>query len=92
MIKLASFLLISVLIFPLSAFAGGDEIELKDGSILRGDVIARNAIQIYLSTKEKGVMKVDVSDIRVIRFGPTLLKKTEENTANSPIQEKTAPG
>ncbi len=68
-----------MLLFPVLALAGGDEIELKDGSKLQGDVIAKNAFQLYLSTKD-GVKKVDMSNIRKINFGPgTIVSSISEN-------------
>ena len=63
-----------MLVSPLPVFAGGDEIEMKDGSTLKGDIVARNAGQLYLSTKEKGVIRVDLSKIKEIHFGPVLQK------------------
>jgi hypothetical protein len=71
MTQLSFFALSLILLMaPPAVFADGDEIELKDGSSLKGDIIAKNAVQVYLSTKDKGVIKVDLSDIRKIHFGP----------------------
>ena len=77
LILLAAFMLVS----PLPVFAGGDEIEMKDGSVLKGDIVARNAEQIYLSTKDKGVIRVDASEIHEIHFGPSLRTSGKSKTA-----------
>ncbi len=63
-------LLLFFLLFSGTAFAGGDEIQMKDGSSMKGDIIGQNPEQVYLSTKDKGVVRIKFSDITTINYGP----------------------
>lgn len=80
-----------LVLFPLAALAGGDEVELKDGSTLQGDIIAKNALQIYLSQNGE-VKRIDVSDIRRIKFGPgTVVSSIQQQPpANMPGPQPSA--
>lgn len=48
--------------------AGGDEIEMRDGTRVKGDIIAQNSAQLYLATPD-GLKKINTLDIRKISFG-----------------------
>ena len=68
--SLQAVLLTVFLLFSLPAFAGGDEIELKTGEVIRGDVVARNDSEIYLGVAGGKARKIKLSDIKSIYFGP----------------------
>ncbi len=51
-----------------AGFAGGDEIEMRDGTRVKGDIIAQNSTQLYVATPD-GLKKINTLDIRKISFG-----------------------
>ena len=79
--KWICFLLLFLFTLLPFAFAGGDEIEMEDGSVLHGDIVTRNAAEIYLGTQD-GVKRVEMSKIKTIRFGPVAVKKSVPDTAS----------
>lgn len=56
--------LIFLFCFTATAYAEGDSVELKDGTFIEGDVIARNDYQVYLSVKRGPVRMVERDPFR----------------------------
>ena len=83
--SLIFFVLLSFLALPL-VFAGGDRIEMEDGTEITGDIVTRNSSQIYVDTA-KEVKRVDVSEIKTIHFGPVLVSKPKIPQDPQPSKE-----
>ena len=77
-------LLLLLLVLAAPLWAGGDTIEMKDGRLIKGHIVAKNAMQIYIDTGTEEVERIDVSEIAKIHFGPVVTKpgpETEEKPA-----------
>lgn len=81
-----------------SVYAGGDTIELRDGTKVSGNIVAQgegidlspqkrsvlfNSKQIYIDTEE-GLKKIDMTDIKTIHFGPRVMPRQAPTPEASP--------
>jgi len=68
--KLSTFLFLVVLVMlPAWAFSGEiSEVELKDGSIVRGEVLSLNDLHCTLRSDSLGTVDIERSRIRAIRM------------------------
>ena len=62
-------LLLSVLAAPGICTAGKGELELKDGSVIRGEIVSASGGVYRIKTDSLGVISVEESKIRNIRLG-----------------------
>ncbi len=85
--RLKIFLILCICAIPASGWAGGDTIELRDGTVVSGDIVARanatnlsgqagsimiDAAEIWIATPD-GIKKIPASDIKTIRFGSNIV-------------------
>ena len=78
------FLILLMLIAPFPSYskdAGPDEVVLNDGKKIRGVVLSWNGTKLFFSSDEKGVMSIDVADIKIIHRGP---RPIDEASAENP--------
>lgn len=71
------------------AWAGGDEIVLKDGRRIQGNIVARNAAQYYIDVEHE-VQTIDASEIETIHFGPVAAHPAASaslETSKSPVPQ-----
>jgi hypothetical protein len=84
----------SLMVAAAAAWAGGDSIEMRDGTTISGDIIAQgnvtsipgrtgsvsiDAVEVWIATKD-GLKKIPTSEIKTIHFGPKLQPATETAT------------
>lgn len=52
------------------AFAGGDQLELKDGTLIEGDLVVRNQQEVYFYNNERRMLRFENSQVKNIKRGP----------------------
>ncbi len=91
-------MLLSIFLFiaAFNASAGEDSLEMRDGSILVGDIIAQGKVtaipgqvgSIVIDSSEiwivtaNGLQKISMSEIKTIHFGPKIDSKKTTTTVD----------
>ena len=79
-------LILSAFLFlNTSAFAEGDQIKLKDGTLYKGSIVAQTDDQYYFNDG-KEVLKINFSDIESITFGPKLPSQPTETKPENELK------
>jgi hypothetical protein len=65
-------------------FRGDDKIEMKDGTVIEGRIVAKNSVQLYVDIGEKEPKRIDMSDIKTIHFGPEVKTQIIPRPSASP--------